>query len=229
MGLIDRIKRITMAKLEAFLETVEKPEIVFPQLIREMQQKLRDATNAEAKALTSVRSAQRKFDQAAGRSTRLERTAKDFLATGNESAARDALAEQVTAEEDRKHALTLLDSAKRAADQAREAREQLQSDLEQLKERKKEILERIFKTRAEKARQGQAREIRVVSPDNTDLLSIVQEMEEKVIADESAVEVRQDVSRRAAKTPEQRKVDKLMLDAEIQRRLDQLRRGKEGR
>ena len=36
MGLIARIQRVTMARIQSFLDSVEDPEIMFPQLVAEI-------------------------------------------------------------------------------------------------------------------------------------------------------------------------------------------------
>ena len=53
MGLISRIRRITVSRIENFLNTVEDPEVLFPQLVREMEDQVRAAISAETKALAA--------------------------------------------------------------------------------------------------------------------------------------------------------------------------------
>ncbi len=40
MGLINSLKRITSARLDAFLDSVEDPEILLPRLVKELQGKV---------------------------------------------------------------------------------------------------------------------------------------------------------------------------------------------
>jgi len=49
MSIMARLKRVTVGRMEAFLTSVENPETVFPQLVREMEEQVRLATDAEAK------------------------------------------------------------------------------------------------------------------------------------------------------------------------------------
>ena len=55
MGLISRIRRITVSRIENFLNTVENPEVLFPQLVREMEDQVRAAISAETKALAACK------------------------------------------------------------------------------------------------------------------------------------------------------------------------------
>ena len=63
MGLINRIRRITLSRIENFLNTVEDPEVLFPQLVREMEDQVRAAVSAETKALAACKSAARDTDR----------------------------------------------------------------------------------------------------------------------------------------------------------------------
>ena len=63
MGLIQRIRRLTVARIENFLNTVEDPEVIFPQLVREMEDQVRAAISAETKALTALKAAEREACQ----------------------------------------------------------------------------------------------------------------------------------------------------------------------
>jgi phage shock protein A len=139
-GLIRRLKRITASRIEAFLKTVETPEVVFPQLIREMQSRIEDAMKAESKAMSALQADQRRLDESIGRSIRLERGAEMALRYGDEALAREALVEQIRVDrmiDDQRVALLQSEAAML---RAREGRVHLQSLLAELNRRKKDIL-----------------------------------------------------------------------------------------
>ena len=114
MGKIDRLKRITMARIEAFLDSLEKPELILPQLLNEMEQQMRDAAAAKAKALSAVKGARRRLDEATGRSLRLERGAALAVRAGDLKTARQALAAQLEAEQQYQRHQTELENVEKA-------------------------------------------------------------------------------------------------------------------
>ena len=97
MGRIDRLKTVTMARIEAFLASLEKPETVLPQLVREMADAVAEAARAEAKALTAVKADRRRVDAASGRVTRFDKGANLALNAGQVDMARQAIAAQIRA------------------------------------------------------------------------------------------------------------------------------------
>ena len=142
MGLMNRLKRVTIARIESFLSTVEDPEVILPQLINEMVHGLAQAKEAERTALAAVKSAQRKVDEVSGRLMRLERGAALAIGQKDEETARDALAEQLRVEKIREELLKPLKDAGTAAETARSVRMQLEEELEQVRTKKSEIIAR---------------------------------------------------------------------------------------
>jgi phage shock protein A len=146
-GLIGRLKNITVPRISAFLETVDEPEEVFPQLIREMQRGIEDAVKAESKALAALKANQRRLDESMGRSMRLEKGAEMALRQGEETLAREALSEQIKADSAIDNQRLALAQSESALQQAHEGRLHLQLQLEELKRRKKEIISRARSAR----------------------------------------------------------------------------------
>ena len=141
-GLASRLKRITVSRIKAFLETVDRPDLVFPHLVREIERGIGDAVNAESKAAAAFKANQRRLDESIGRSIRLGKGAEMALRQGDEALAREALAEQIKSDratEDQRHAL---EQSETALLQVREVRLHLQAQLEELNRRKKEIVTR---------------------------------------------------------------------------------------
>lgn len=142
MGLVARLKRITSARIEAFLANVEDPAEVLPQLERELRSSVRVAANAEVKATAALKSTQRQLDELMGKIMRLQRGAELALRCGDEETAREALEEQVRAERLLEKKEASVKQAKSALQGARDARLQLDSQLEELTSRKGELLAR---------------------------------------------------------------------------------------
>jgi len=146
-GLISRLKNITVPRISAFLETVDEPEAVFPQLVREMQRGMEDAVKAESKAMAALKANQRRLDESMGRSIRLEKGAEMALRQGDETLAREALAEQIKADGAVDNQRLALAQSEAALRQAHEGRLHLQAQLEELKRRKKELISRARSAR----------------------------------------------------------------------------------
>lgn len=146
-GLISRLKNITVPRICAFLETVDEPEEIFPQLIREIQCGIDDSVKAESKALAALKANQRRLDESMGRSMRLEKGAEMALRQGDETLAREALSEQIKADNVIDNQRLALAQSEGALQQAHEGRLHLQAQLEELKRRKKEIILRARSAR----------------------------------------------------------------------------------
>jgi len=146
-GLISRLKNITVPRIGAFLETVDDPEVVFPQLVREMQRGVEDAVKAESKAMAALKANQRRLDESMGRSIRLEKGAEMALRQGDEILAREALAEQIKADSAVDNQRLALAQSEAALRQAHEGRLHLLAQLEELKRRKKELISRARSAR----------------------------------------------------------------------------------
>lgn len=142
-GWTSRIKRITVSRIQAFLESVDEPETAFHQLVDEIQSRIGDAVNAESKGFAAFKASQRKLDESMGRSIRLEKGAEMALRQGDEALAREALAQQVQVERAIEDQRLALQQSETALIQARESRLHLQVQLEELKRRGREIIARI--------------------------------------------------------------------------------------
>ncbi|NLF30320.1 MAG: PspA/IM30 family protein [Planctomycetes bacterium] len=216
MGLISRLRRITRGRIEAFLDALEDPALIVPQLIDELADQVKVAANAEAKSLTAVKAHQRKLDEATGRALRMQRGAELALAAGKEDLARQAVALQLQAERDQQSLRDMLAGAQAAHAEARTVRRQLAAELESLRARRGELIRRA------KAPSGPA-PARIAS-DGRRLLDDVARMEEKAVdasdaadaADETAALIESDLA--------SRQVDDLLRDNEVQRRLEDLRK-----
>jgi len=222
MGLIGRIQRVTMARIESFLDSVEDPEVMFPQLIAEMEDQIRAATNAEAKALGAVKAAQRKVDETRGRIERLAKGAELALNQGDEAMARDALAAQVKAEEELKQGEDALSKAETAQSQATDARKRLQSQLEELRSKKDEILTRA---RVAKTQKKVQKTVSGPSASGQSILDTVAKMESKVQEAESELEVQREMDEGTRSGPSlDKKLKDLEMNAEVQARLEALQK-----
>ena len=216
MGLIKRLQRITTARVQAFLETVDDPATAIPQLVAEMEEKVGVAANAEAKALSAVKSTQRKLDEAQGRVLRMGRGAELALKQGDERTAREALAEQVKAEKDVAAQKESMARAEAAFKDARDVRLGLAGQLDELKVRRDEILSRVRTA----AMRKDIRE-RILKP-GEGLLDQVARTESVLDQEESAIEIKRETESLRNGSLDER-LRRLGREAEVDERLDGLR------
>jgi phage shock protein A len=214
MKLIERLKRITMGRIEAFLDSVEKPEYVFPQLVRQMSEQVTAAANAEAKSLGAVKGCQRRLDEAAGRLLRLTEGAS-LAAKANElDLARQAIAAQMQAENDVEKCRRELEKAELAYQNSSDARKQFAHNLNELKQRKDELITRSVRTDSH----------RQSLTSTSDILETVARMEAKVDIAEAETEIRNEISKTLGLSFDQQRLKNLEQNAEIERRLNEIKK-----
>ena len=222
-GLVNRLRRITVSRIDAFLETVEDPETIFPQLVREMHNLIADALKAESKAAAALKADQRRLDESIGRSLRLAKGAELALRQGNESLAREALAEQIKADRisaDLRHAF---ERSEAALLEARELCRHLEMQLEELKRRKTEILARA---RSAKKTAGTYRSMDKIRTNGAAILDEVSRIQQREEAKEF-VQVAPGTAWRGFERSLEDRLRTLEREAEIERRLDLIKKRKE--
>ena len=207
MGLLSRLKEISTGKLLAFLDEAERPEVMIPQLLKELGDQQRALQTAEAKSLAAVRAAQRKLEETLGRIQRLERGAELALMKGEEATAREALQEQVKLE--------------KGLERQRKQVEQSQAILDDVRERKSELTAQIAAVQ-EKREQLQTTPGGVLPAAPESLLNKVARMEERVAEDEAGVDARREVGQRKRSLDE--RLIELERNDEIETRLNTLRK-----
>jgi phage shock protein A len=222
MGRIDRLRTVTMARIEAFLASLEKPEMVLPQLVKEMADTVAEATRAEAKALTAVTADRRRLDAASGRVDRLRKGAKLAVDAGEVETARQALAAQIQAEHDLEQCRARLATSEAAYQAARDVRQRICNQLEQLKSRKDEILARVRTLRQRESAHPRSRGSTQKRTRN--ILDLVSRMEVTVENEEARLEINDRIRQTLGATFQHERAVELENDAEVDRRLEELRR-----
>ncbi len=221
MGILSRIKRITTGKLELFLSRSEDPETIFPQLIVEMEEQVRAATEAEAKAMASVRHAEQAVEQTKGNLARMTAGAESALRHDNESMAREAVEAQVALEAELIRREAALQTAANCLDDARAARQETQAQLQNVRHKKDEIL-----TRARVVRTQERIQRTVAGPlaSAGSILDAVEALEAKVEEKEAGLAVRRELTGSGTASPSlERRIDEMNRNTEIDRRLAALK------
>jgi phage shock protein A len=221
MGLINRIRRLTVARIENFLNTIEDPEILFPQLVREMEDQVRAAISAEAKAVAASREAERNADAVRKKLDRMMRCAEIAVDKGDIGTAREAVKEQIALESDLKLQSDAVSRGQRACNDARAVRIQIEQQLDELRAKKNEIL-----TRARVAASQRKIEKTVRGPANSSasILDAVVRLEGKIEAAEAELEIRRGTGRGSAATSIEGRLGELEHDSEVEKRLAEMKR-----
>jgi phage shock protein A len=224
-SLMNRIKRITVSRIESFIETVEEPETVYPELIRELQNRIGDVGNAEKKAAAAFNACQRRLDESMGRSRRLEEGAEMALRLGKEPLAREALAEQVRVDRGMEGIRLSLLQSEAALQKARESRLHLQIQLKALIRRKREIISRA---RSEETTERISRQMRKIRVSGAAILEEVSRMQQ-ADDEKGALPGTSDEPSIAAERSLEERLRALEREAEIERRLTSIRNRKQSK
>jgi phage shock protein A len=195
MGLINRIRRLTVARIENFLNTVEDPEVLFPQLVREMEDQVRAAISAETKALAACKAAERDAARTRQKLDRMMRGAEVAVGKGDNDTARDAIKAQLALESDLKIQDDAVSRAGRAYEDAKSARMQIEEQLDELRAKKNEILTRA---RVAKTQKKIERTVSGRPRSTASILDAVVRLEGKVEEAEAELEIRRGIDKGGA-------------------------------
>ncbi len=221
MGFIARLKRLSTSRIEAFLTTVEDPEILFPQLVREMDEQVRTATSAEAKAMAATKAAQRDIDRVVEKLDRMQKGAVLALEKGDEETAREAVSAQISLESEIKRKAEALSRSEAALNDARTAREGIQSQLEEVRNKKDEILTRV---RVAKNQKKVERTVGGPVSSAKSILDTVAQLESKLEETEAELEVQRDMSTSGGGPSLDKRLKDLDEKSEVEARLAALKK-----
>jgi phage shock protein A len=142
MNLLKRLTKAT-AHVEECVATLEDPEVIVPQLMRQMEDHVQRATQSEARALADLKLAECVASQVRAQIESLGRGARFALHHGNEEMARLAVTAQVEAEGRLLEKEASLARAHGRLENARRLRQRLQSQLVDMREKKRDLVARI--------------------------------------------------------------------------------------
>jgi phage shock protein A len=221
MNMLKRIKRVTVGRIEQFLSAVEDPEVVFPQLIRELEQQAQKAYEAEAEALASLRQAERAHLTVQERIERLGQGAEAALSRNDEETAREAVEAQINDEKLLDNKTQAVEQAERTYTQAKDGRERLAGQLNEIKSKRDEII-----TRARVARTQKSVERTLNKPvaASGSILDAVERMELQVEQSEAELEVQRELAGKpTASVSLERRLDALEQQDEVELRFAALK------
>ena len=227
MGKIDRLKRITMGRIEAFLDSLEKPEYILPQLLKEMGRLVTEAANAKAKALSAVKAARRRLDEANGKVFRLENGVKLAVQADDMKTARQAIAVQIQAEQETQKRRAELELAEKAYQSASAIFIQLAANLTTLKEKNTAILKQ--RRQQQLTEQLQEKYTQTIVKPGKDILDTIARMESKIEQQQVELEVQTELTKTLGVNFNEERVQKLERDSQVDQRLNEIKKqfGKE--
>jgi phage shock protein A len=224
MSILSRMKRVSTGKLEIFLARAEDPELIFPQLIREMEEQVRLATEAEAKALASKKSLEHTRELLDAKLLKMGQGAESALLREDEALAREALEAQMKLEAERERSALALATSAEALASARAAREDAQTQLREIRAKKDELLTRA---RVVRTRENIQQTLSGPVTSSHSILDAVAAMEGKVEEREAKLAVQSDLaqtgSTSAAASSLERRIDALNHADELNRRMEALK------
>ena len=221
MGLFRRLHRITIGRIEAFLSRVEDPELVFPVLVKEMEQQLSAATEAEAKAMATLKHCEREVAKHQATIGRYENGAMQAVKKGDDTTARKAVEAQMEAEKASGLSQRNLQIGHQSLERATTSRKKIQQQLEELRTKKQEILTRARVAKVQKKIQATV-EGTVGSGDS--ILDAVARLEAGIEEAEAEIEIQASLTGEGTAEPSlERKLEELSHEAEVEKRLAALR------
>lgn len=182
-GFLKRASRITMGRINAFLDGAENPEEVLPMLLKELRAEQQKAIEAEATAIAAHKRRVQEYQEVEADISKWADRAELAVKDGDDELARTALENQVAAEKRLELAKPTLATAERAAGQARQAREDLQAKVATLETKRDEIIARARAAQHQEEVQKVLAGIEAGKGDS--ILEAVARMEDKVAAAEA--------------------------------------------
>jgi len=218
MELLRRLKRVTQGHIEERLATFEDPEVIIPQLVREMEEQVRLAREAEVQTLADRKLVEKECVDLRARLSRLEQGAQAALRRDEQEMARGALAAQLETEGALVARQAALARVEERVTQAHATRQRRQAELDEIRTKKVELVARARTTRLQ-ARGARAAD--GAGRSSSGILDTLGAMESKVRAGEADLDSRNEVAGQERNLD--RHLEGLEREAEIERRLEALK------
>jgi phage shock protein A len=191
MNLIKRMMRISNAHIESFLSSVEDPEKMFPQLVREIEEQVGKAAESEAQALTALKLAERTQQTAESNVKRMLAGAELALKNSDEVTAREAIAAQIDLEKALKQKTEACERAKESYENARAVRIQIREKLDETRAKQDEILTRA---RAAKTQHKIEKTLNSPAHSSDSIIDAIERLESKVEQAEAELAVEREMA-----------------------------------
>jgi len=189
--------------------------------MREMEEKVKETARAEAKALSAVKGDRRRLDAGLGKIVRFKEGAVLAVKANEMDRARQAIAAHIQAEKEVEKCRNDLVISESAYNSASQVRKQLRQNLKELKLKKNDIIERSREIRRELSLNEKLDSLSSGAGKN--ILDMVARMESKVDEAEAEIEIADEITRTLGISFPYERVKVLESDAEVDRRLDEIK------
>lgn len=183
MSIFERVSDIVKSNINSLLDKAEDPEKMVKQIIIEMEEQIREATQALGTAMASEKQAYNQLEKTRKTSKEWEDKAKLALSAGNQELAKKALESKVKADQN----ITAMEAS---YNQISAQTAELQDRVEVLKQKLEEARQKqnILIARAKMADATQTVSNAINSTDSTSAFSKLDKMERKVEEKEATAE-----------------------------------------
>jgi phage shock protein A len=153
MGLLTRVRRIISANVNDVIDKAENPEKMAKQLIREMEDSVREVKAATTQALANQKKLERKRDENAKEAKLWENRASLALEKGDEDLAREALRRKKIYADLQETFTQQVDSQERTVEALKASLEALYVKLDEARARSKLVIARAQRAKATRGAQ----------------------------------------------------------------------------
>ena len=183
MSIFHRISDILKANINDLLDRAEDPEKMVKQIIADMEEQVRDATEALGQAMASEKQAYAQLEKARSNSREWESKAKTALQAGNQELAKKALTSKVEIDKN-------VQSLQASYDQIAAQTSELHARVEVLRQKLEEARQRqnMLIARAKMAEATESVATAVTNTDPNSALAKLERMEQKVESREARAE-----------------------------------------
>lgn len=183
MSIFHRISDILKANINDLLDRAEDPEKMVKQIIADMEEQVRDATEALGQAMASEKQAYAQLEKARSNSREWENKAKMALQAGNQEMAKKALTSKVEIDKN-------VQSLQASYDQIAAQTSELHARVEVLRQKLEEARQRqnMLIARAKMAEATESVATAVTNTDPNSALAKLERMEQKVESREARAE-----------------------------------------
>lgn len=183
MSIFHRISDILKANINDLLDRAEDPEKMVKQIIADMEEQVRDATEALGQAMASEKQAYAQLEKARSNSREWENKAKTALQAGNQELAKKALTSKVEIDKN-------VQSLQASYDQIAAQTSELHARVEVLRQKLEEARQRqnMLIARAKMAEATESVATVVTNTDPNSALAKLERMEQKVESREARAE-----------------------------------------
>ncbi|MDI3257597.1 MAG: PspA/IM30 family protein [Kyrpidia sp.] len=191
MGLFKRLRDISLANINAMLDRVEDPVKLLDQYLRDMEEDLKDAEEAVAKAIAVEKKLKAQYEEAQSLADKRAKQAEEAVLAGNDDLARRALADKREQETKARDFQSQYEAAKANADTLREKLAEMKEEIGKMRNKRDTL---VARAQTAKAQKEISQAMSGIGSDNA--VRGFQRMEEKVLQLEAEAEASGEVYRK---------------------------------